>query len=492
MATQLPTLTNIGTFPQRNLPQDTYDNAARQSMTDISDMIGELNSDFIPNVNTFSTQVEGNVTTCANKAQEATTSAGTASDKAGVCTTKAGEASQSASDALGSAQRAEQAAQAAEAAVFLKSAILTPVSSSIMLGNTTKTVTVDTNSDGSLSVVSSNNNIVTASISGNVVTLTSGNTFGTATVTVSTAKTINYYATTSSIEVCSSPELENVSWAEISDIGSKGLGANLWDIGDTKSVLINGTIGTLSVNDTFKVMIIDFNYRGDNGVYFQGFKNSNNVDVALCSAGYGSFYSDGTKYFNMRHWGGTSISYNYGGWKGCDLRYDILGSTETAPSNYETTGSGSSRIGYNATVTAKTSPVPDTLMAALPSELRSVLSLWTVYTNNRGGESSNVETYVSASVDYLPLLAEFEVFGARSMANEYEQNKQAQMAYYANGNSPTKYNHNNESSICNWWLRSPYYNSKERFCVASSSASGSTSGTVRGLAPAFRLAEPAE
>ncbi len=56
------------------------------------------------------------------------------------------------------------------------------------------------------------------------------------------------------------------------------------------------------------------------------------------------------------------------------------------------------------------------------------------WTNNVGA-SGDTEVKVTASVDYLPFLAEFEIFGKRSYANSYEQNYQQQYEYFASGNS---------------------------------------------------------
>ena len=45
------------------------------------------------------------------------------------------------------------------------------------------------------------------------------------------------------------------------------------------------------------------------------------------------------------------------------------------------------------------------------------------------------------TTDYLFLLAEFEVFGARYYANDYERNSQLQYDYYKAGNSKIAYKH---------------------------------------------------
>lgn len=283
--------------------------------------------------------------------------------------------------------------------------------------------------------------------------------------------------------------LELYTWAEIQSIGAAGTGANYFDIGDRKSVLLYGTVGTLSLNDTFYVYIIEFNYRNDNGIYFQGFKTSDGTDIALCDSNYRTGKRDGTKTFNMNHWGSSSQPWctNYGGWKGCDLRYDILGSTSTAPSGYGSTAT-TSRVGYDATTSTKTSPVQNTLMAALPSTLRSALALWTIYTDNVGDYSSSSSNPVTSSVDYLPLLGEYEVNRSTSLdANSKEKDYQSRMSYYANGNSTNKYNHSDTSSKIGWWLRSPMRGDNYAFTNIDVTASG-RSDYSSGLAPAFRVA----
>ena len=353
----------------------------------------------------------------------------------------------------------------------------------------TKAITFKTNSSGTVTVSTSNTRVATATVSGNTVTIT-GVGAGSASISVNVASTTTNYGVSENIDVNVKLVLEDVSWSDIQAIGAAGTGANYFDIGDTKSVALSGTVGTLAVSGTYYVFIIEFNYRGDNGIYFQGFKTADGVNIALCDASYGLYNSAGSKIFNMNHWGGSSSPYNtnYGGWKGCDFRYDILGSCTQAPSGYGATPT-TSRSGYDATSAAKTSPVANTLMAALSAELRAVLAAWTVYTENKGN-SSNTQANVTACIDYLTLLAEFEVHGARTYANQYEQNQQAQMAYYANGNSKIKYQHSANTTACNWWLRSPDSSYASLFCVvrAGGSMSNNYSRLSHGVAPAFRVA----
>lgn len=268
--------------------------------------------------------------------------------------------------------------------------------------------------------------------------------------------------------------LNDNSWAEIASVDSEG--ANYWSIGDCKAVTVSGTVGTRPVYVTYYVYIIGFNHNGATGIDFGTFKTalSGGTDICLIDSKYNSNSTDGTKYFNMNH----SAAANYGGWNGCDLRYDVLGSTNTNDGN--------------ATATTATSPVPRTLMAALPSELRAVMKPMTIYTDNTGGgkgETSSAASLVTATVDYLPLLAEFEIFGLRSSANIAEQNYQAQYAYYSAGNSKVKYGNNATGSAAIWWERSPFWGNINDFCdVATSGKQNSDyAKNVYGLAPIFRV-----
>jgi len=286
------------------------------------------------------------------------------------------------------------------------------------------------------------------------------------------------------------PVLENNLWVIISTEAQKGTAGNYWAVGDTKSVALSGTVGTLALDTTLYVYINGINHRGENGITFQGFKTAqtSGVDVCLIDSKYNTMSSDGSKYFNLNHWGSSSTPYNtnYGGWKGCDLRYDILGSTNIAPSGYGSTPT-TSRVGYDAQPATTTSPVSNTLMSCLPSDLRAVMQPMTIYTDNTGNRS-NTAANVNTSVDYLPLLAEFEVFGTRSYANQYEQNSQAQYAYYSAGNSKVKYIHSSTGTTANWWERSPSPDSSSAFCSVNTSGHGYknyVSGYSIGLAPIF-------
>ena len=357
---------------------------------------------------------------------------------------------------------------------------VSPNSIELSPSNLSDTFTIGGNHDGTISVVSNNTGIATVSRSGNTVTVNNVNqTTGNTTITVSCTAGTNYTAPSSQSVTVEAKFVSSVlnenDWSVIKSVADASQGANYWAVGDRKAVTVNGTVGTQAINGTYYVYILGFNHnssREGTGITFGTFKTalSGGTDICLVDSHYNDYSTGGQKWFNMNH----SSNTNSGGWKGCDLRYDVLGSTN---SNNNDAGT-----------TTATSPVSGTLMAALPSDLRAVMKPMTIYTDNTGG-GSNTASYVTASVDYLPLLAEFEIFGTRSYANSAEQNYQQQYQYYKNGNSKVKYRHSSTSSTAFWWERSPSYYGSSAFCIVSTGG-GADLDDARysyGLAPAFRV-----
>lgn len=368
-------------------------------------------------------------------------------------------------------------------AIDKASGSLTLSKSSITLNNDTKsaTFTITRAGDGAITVESNDTTVATVSLSGTTVTVNSVNDkTGTATITVKVAAGTNHNAPANKTVSVSAEflpaegtALNDCSWEDISKIAAAGLAANYFAVGDRKAVAVSGTVGTQSISGTYYAYIIGIAHNGaTNTIDFGTFKTalSGGTDICLIDGSYDSYKTDGTKLFNMNH----SSNTNSGGWKGCDLRYDVLGSTNTNDGN--------------ATTTTATSPVSGTLMAALPSELRAVMKPMTIYTDNTGG-GTNTASNVTSSVDYLPLLAEYEIFGARSYANSAEKNYQAQYAYYSAGNSKVKYRHSATGSTAAWWERSPNCNASGAFCYVytNGTAYHYTAKNSDGLAPAFRV-----
>ena len=348
------------------------------------------------------------------------------------------------------------------------------------LNNLTDTFTIDGDYDGTLSVTSSAPKVVIVSRNGNTVTVSHvQQRNGEATITVSCTAGTNYSAPTNkTVEVTAefiSPVLNDNSWAAIHSVSADG--KNYWAIGDCKAVTTHsGTIGAQNINSSLVyVYIIGFNHNntkeGD-GITFGTFKTEEykGMDICITDIKYDLDSTDGTKYFNMNH----RFSTNSYGWKGCDLRYDILGSTNT-------------RNG-DATTTTATNPIPNTLMAVLPSDLRAVMQPMTIYTDNTGGGKNNT-SYVTKTIDYLPLLAEYEIFGNRFYANSTEKNYQEQYDYYKAGNSKVKYRPTKNFPTAWWWERSPYCTNNFNFCGVNESGNsrGFNADYSGGIAPIFRV-----
>lgn len=288
--------------------------------------------------------------------------------------------------------------------------------------------------------------------------------------------------------------LNDNSWADIARVADNSKGANIWRVGDCKEIQVTGTVGTLEVDQTLCVYILGFDHNRSvegKGIQFGTFKSAltGGTDVCLVDAAGISFASDGTKRFNMNHWGGAAPAYNtnYGGWLGCDLRYDILGSARGAPSGYGSKPTAG-RTGYDAATNSATQPVAGTLMAALPADLRAVMRAITKTTDNVGNRSSS-EAGVTQTLEFLPLLSEFEITGVKTFANQYEQSSQLQYDYYKAGNSRQRFSHADPATGVNWWTRSPCYYKDACFVyVNPSGGTGADNSRYSfGLAPVFMV-----
>jgi hypothetical protein len=349
---------------------------------------------------------------------------------------------------------------------------LTVSKDSITLDNSTTsdTFTIGGSYDGELSVESSDTTIATATLSGTTVTVSSvSTTNGTVTITVRVTEGANYAASSQTVSVTAAliPPLNEYTWQQIGEISKAGEGDLHWDVGDAKQDTFNGKVGdylTLD-NEPLCVYILDFNHE-DGGVASKNIMwgafisaLSGGVPTALCDSKHGYTSDNGAKTFNMSHWGNV----NYGGWAGCDLRYDILGATNTAPSDYGTKPTYS-RVGYDATGKEFTSPKADTLLAAFPEDLRAVMRLRAHYADNYGGGSDSA-LYVTKITDAISLMMEFEVFGSNKNANSHEAAQQTQFAYFKNGGSKTIVEYNSTSVRASVWLGSPGKTGSSNFCA---------------------------
>lgn len=244
--------------------------------------------------------------------------------------------------------------------------------------------------------------------------------------------------------------LNDNEWAAIRYASDNNLGESLWSVGDTKQITLNGTIGITNYsNYQLYVYIIGFNHNaeleGDNRIHFQIGK-IDNVYIALRDTSYGTIGNSASFRMNL-------TSTNSGGWNDCYMRNTILN---------------------------------DAFLAAINSDLRNELKSVDKWTDNTGN-ASNSSANVTITTDYIFLLAEFEVFGTRTYANQYEQDKQSQYNFYKNGNSKIRYGNTAMNTAIYWWLRSPWHNGTSDFCNVTDygGADDRSPRYSQGLAPAF-------
>ena len=346
------------------------------------------------------------------------------------------------------------------------SSSLNKSSLALSTGTMSGTISVTRAGNGAVSASSSNTNVATVSVSGTIVTVTA-KAKGTATITIKVAAGTNHTAPadkTCSVSVTlPTTSLSDNTWATIKEVSDAGQGENYWSLGDTKRITINGKVGNFTFSNlAIDAFIIGFNHNssreGTNRIHFQIGKIGGK-DVCLCDNQYGS--SQGSNgYFNM-----NPNNSNSGGWNGSYMRKTLLGNSGT-PS----------------------SPPANSMLAALPSDLRAVMKSVTKYSDNTGGSPDNA-SYVTSTTDYLFLLAEFEYHGARTYANSAEKNFQLQYAYYKAGNSKVKYKHGETGTAALHWCRSVYVGNTYLFCLVHTNGSATTDTANRswGAAPGFAV-----
>lgn len=127
---------------------------------------------------------------------------------------------------------------------------LNKTSLSIGTGNMTGTIAVTRTGDGAISATSSSTSVATCSVSGTTVTVTAKAT-GSATITVKVAAGTNHNAPASEmVSIVSkvyNPTLAANSWAQIAEASAAGKASAVWNIGDTKDIVVNGETFTFAI-----------------------------------------------------------------------------------------------------------------------------------------------------------------------------------------------------------------------------------------------------
>ena len=254
------------------------------------------------------------------------------------------------------------------------------------------------------------------------------------------------------------PVLDKNEWKVIKKVADADKGANYWAVGDTKRITLNGKVGATTISNLkVDAFIIGFNHNS-------GKEGSNRIHFLLGKIG-GKFVGLVDSYYDPSGYATTSGAFtmntsdtNSGGWAKTQMRSTVLGAASDP-----------------------TNPTANTLLAALPADLRAVMKSVTKYTDNTGG-GSNSASAVTATTDYLWLLAEFEVFGSRTYANSSEPSSQAQYEYFKAGNSKIAYKHSAAETAAAWRLRSPSYYPDGIVCAVDSGGGAGSYSAYRSVA----------
>lgn len=225
------------------------------------------------------------------------------------------------------------------------------------------------------------------------------------------------------------PVLENSSWQDIQTVAQSSLGSSYWSIGDSKTVVLNGTVKSITFNNhSVKAFIIGFDHNSNVegvGIHFQIGRSLGDIDICFCDSRYDTeviITSDhgGTpnpdNYFTWGEVGQTpsgSTRYLMYGWSKCNIRNNILGQDLD------------NKIGF---------------LNALPSNLVDCIKLSSKYSTNDGLSTNNL----------LFLLSAFEIRGF-DVGSDYTI-YQRTYDYYKTGNW-IKYMYNNTGSPAKYFLR---------------------------------------
>lgn len=244
-----------------------------------------------------------------------------------------------------------------------------------------------------------------------------------------------------SLSIAVDSTLNNNSWDTISNISSQGLAGRYWSVGDTKTIVLNGTIyfapeydsNMISYNNlSVDVFIVGINHNssreGNNLIHFQMGKINNALKC---------FQSE---WYGAQQTGGFCHKVIDSGWADSWLRNKYLAfASAYGEQNLSATNSYAS---------------------LLPSDLRAVITSVLKYTNCTGPTAKSW-TDIKSTSDKFFVMSEYELFGVIRDANEHEQDYQKQYSYYSAGNSKSARGVNYRGKLepttsgRAYWLRSP-------------------------------------
>ena len=250
------------------------------------------------------------------------------------------------------------------------------------------------------------------------------------------------------------------SWSIISMIAERGTGPSYWSVGDRKAVILNGTVGDKTFNNTTTYcFILGFDHNksiehpNSHAIHigFGASALSGGAYIAYCDSKYYN-NAPSTGYFSM-----NSSDDNRGGWNGKD-------------------GTGCQMKKY----------ICPAFKNALPSNLKSNMRAVTKWQNDGdSGQSSSNEIW---------LLSEMEIFGSAPYSN-YTAN-QLQYDFYKgvtgwSAASTIRYKDTSTSEGVIWWTRSAYAHSISYFSTVTAGGGGKAGYSIcnksLGFAPCLCL-----
>lgn len=221
--------------------------------------------------------------------------------------------------------------------------------------------------------------------------------FGDITKTATQEVTVAYFPAT----------LNECSWEFISELSQNGTFADHFSVGDTKTIVLNGQIGNGFTADNLEIdlVVVGINHNaeleGNNLVHFMlGYKDGNLL--ALTNSVVQSNKENISGYFTM-----NLTNDNTGGWLASHMRAVIMGGDGTP-----------------------TNPVENTLMSALPADLRAVMRSAKKWTNNVGG-GTNTLANITETTEFLCPIDEYELDGTTVYAYSDVVYRQQRYSYFA-------------------------------------------------------------
>lgn len=243
-----------------------------------------------------------------------------------------------------------------------------------------------------------------------------------------------------------SPDFASNDWNTIAQAVKDGTAESLWAVGDSKPIRLQGNVLSINVSSLeVAVFILGFNHNkeleGDKLLHLQIGKIDDKI-VAFCDASYGFSAGLGSLILNA-----ASSGLFYGG----NLWRNVCGNDTPA-----------------------TSPLPDSMMSALPEELRAVMRPAVKYSLEQDA-SGDWKGYTGhESLMSIFAVTEVNPDYARTEEKSYCQ----QYDYYKSGNNYITYAHDNLGTAKDFWTRSAYKDAAYSYYALRLSPGGSTTSTI--------------